>query len=257
MRILKFTLSGNSAFFKKPDVNAIAYFTYGNIHKMVLCGICGAILGYGGYNQMSLYNQSKKKNPLVYPEFYEKLKNLKIAIIPNNSRGFFSKKIQYFNNSVGYASKEEGGNLIVKEQWLENPSWEIYIQINNSVEEELENYIVNRRSIYTPYLGKNDHLANIDNIYVYSDDEITIVKNPKYIDSLFKERDFEFSVFDDDDDEEEVYVEAFKYQEELPVELEKETNRYLMDKFVFTNISLHKISEIEVYKLDNKQIVFY
>lgn len=28
---------------------------------------------------------------------------------------------------MGYASKEQGGNLIVKEQWLEKPKWEISI----------------------------------------------------------------------------------------------------------------------------------
>jgi len=54
MKILKFTLSGKSAFFKKPDVNSNLYFTYGNVHKIALTGIFGAILGYGGYNSMNI-----------------------------------------------------------------------------------------------------------------------------------------------------------------------------------------------------------
>ena len=51
MEVLKFTLKGKTAFFKMPEVNTYYYFTYGNIHKVVLLGIFGAILGYGGYSQ--------------------------------------------------------------------------------------------------------------------------------------------------------------------------------------------------------------
>ena len=90
MKILKFRLYGRNAFFKKPDVNAILYYTYGNIHKVALLGMFGAILGYGGYNHMNFYNQ-KNKNKMEYPEFYNKLKDLKISIVPNNN-GFFEKK---------------------------------------------------------------------------------------------------------------------------------------------------------------------
>ena len=52
MEILKFKLSGKNAFFKKPEVNTYCYFTYGNIHRVALLGILGAILGYKGYSQM-------------------------------------------------------------------------------------------------------------------------------------------------------------------------------------------------------------
>ena len=51
MKVLCFTLSGRTAFFKKPEVNSYVYFTYGNIHKIALLGIFGAILGYGGHTQ--------------------------------------------------------------------------------------------------------------------------------------------------------------------------------------------------------------
>ena len=39
MKALKFTLSGNTAFFKVSSVNSNCYFTYGNIHKPALLGI--------------------------------------------------------------------------------------------------------------------------------------------------------------------------------------------------------------------------
>lgn len=49
MRALKFTLSGKNAFFKKPEVNAYFYFTYGQIHRVALLGILGAIVGNKDY----------------------------------------------------------------------------------------------------------------------------------------------------------------------------------------------------------------
>ena len=61
MEILKFKLSGKSAFFKKPEVNTYYYFTYGNIHRVALLGILGAILGYKGYSQMQDILSNKKK----------------------------------------------------------------------------------------------------------------------------------------------------------------------------------------------------
>ena len=122
MNSLKFTIEGKTAFFKIPEVNAVQYFTYGNIHKPALLGILGAIMGYGGYTQ-----QNEKD---IFPEYYDKLKDLKVSILPFAGDGYFRKKTQNFNNSVGYASKEEGGNLIVSEQWLEEPKWTVYIELN-------------------------------------------------------------------------------------------------------------------------------
>ena len=50
MEAVRFTLSGRTAFFKKPEVNAYYYFTYSQIHKIALMGMFGAILGYDGRN---------------------------------------------------------------------------------------------------------------------------------------------------------------------------------------------------------------
>ena len=115
MKALCFTLKGKTAFFKKPEVNSYVYFTYGNIHKIALLGVFGAILGYGGYTKQYNKEGRTKKVQESLPEFYENLNGLKVAVCPNAERGFIPKKIQTFNNSVGYASKETGGNLIVKE----------------------------------------------------------------------------------------------------------------------------------------------
>ena len=149
MMALKFTLSGETAFFKKPDVNTYLYFTYGNIHKIAILGIIGAAIGLNGYNF---------QRKLPFPQFYSELISLNISIVPRNERGYIAKKIQVFNNSVGYASREVGGNLIVKEQWLEKPSWDIYILIDHNKNMEKIIYSFLESSFeYMPYLGKNDH----------------------------------------------------------------------------------------------------
>lgn len=264
MKILKFTLSGKTAFFKKPDVNTYLYFTYGNIHKVALLGIFGATLGYGGYNQMKKASETKKSSKkdiqdIAFPEFYKRLKDVKISIIPNNQKGFIPKKVQTFNNSVGYASKEQGGNLIVKEQWLENPSWDIYVLVDSEESEKIVEYLLNHKSIYEPYLGKNDHYADITNVEVIEDIKIIEVTEIRKIHSLFPKEAFEINLEEDEGEEEsdEVYEDIFKYEEKLPIALDKETNMYILEDFAYTNMSVSGKKDIIAYKLGKRNIVFY
>ena len=234
MEALKFVLKGKTAFFKNPEVNTYYYFTYGNIHKPALLGIFGAILGYQGY-------ESKFD---IFPEYYNKLKDLKIAIVPNKENGHFHRKIQYFNNSVGYASYEKGGNLIVKEQWLENPEWTIYVQIDNAESQKLAQMIIDRQCIYTPYLGKNDHLATIEDAQLVQLREID--KMGIHIDSLVMSSTV---IFDWQES-------LFKYEEYLPISLKNSTNHHQLEKMILTDAPLLEKS-VCVYSEGNKNVVFY
>ncbi|KAJ49989.1 CRISPR-associated protein Cas5h [Clostridium tetanomorphum] len=261
MEVIKFTLEGRFGFFKKPDVNTYLYFTYGNIHKVALLGIFGAILGYKGYNQMSFDKKYKKdfkglleSNERCYPEFYEKLNHLKIGIIPKEVS--INKKVQVFNNSVGYASKEQGGNLIVKEQWLENPSWDIYIAIEDEESRKLAKALMDRSFVYIPYLGKNDHLADIKNVELISD--VKEANSLSTIDSLFIKDDFQIVENNDLDefDEVEEDISIFKYEEKLPASLDEITNKYELKSFIYTNASLMKTGNTVAYSVCGKNIVF-
>ena len=212
MKALKFTLSGNTAFFKVSSVNSNCYFTYGNIHKPALLGIFGAILGYSGYmNQTS-----------TYPEYYDKLKDLQISIIPN--RRNFKKKIQVFNNSVGYASKQEGGNLIVKEQWLEDPSWTVYVMISNEESEKLA-----------------DHIHDISYVEISENKEFGCMINSL---SPYDGINFDMSEA------------TFKYEEFLPIRLDSELNQHELQKFILTD-AIAEGGQMAVYKSEDKNIVFY
>ena len=255
MNVLKFTLSGATAFFKKPDVNTYVYFSYGNIHKMTILVIFGAIFGYGGYNKSSFkytYNSSKKeKRKYEEPEFYRRLKNIKISIAPNNKQAAFNKKIQVFNNSVGYASGEDGGNLIVKEQWLENPSWDIYVLLDCSESEKIAEYIVSGKCIFYPYFGKNDHPADISNIEMIKGAES--VKNVQKIDCLFTSENVSLDIdYEADEDE---FESGFKYEEYLPVGLDS-MGLYVLKKFAFTNMIVSGFYN-DVFKVKEKNITFY
>ncbi|MBO8464311.1 MAG: type I-B CRISPR-associated protein Cas5 [Firmicutes bacterium] len=240
MRIVKFTLKGEHAFFKKPDVNSYIYFTYNQIHKVALLGMFGAILGYQGY-------ESQKGKS--YPEFYEKLKDLKLAIIPKSKYGIFAKKIQVFNNSVGYASFEQGGNLIVKEQWIENPEWDIYFAVVDEASEQLADSILKRKCIYIPYLGKNDHPAEIWNPIdlegIEKKEEGITIHSLMPKDNVELESDFE---------EEEMEELLFRYEEELPIGLKENVNTYQLTKLIYTNQPI-KESIVPIYEVEGKNII--
>lgn len=251
MKTLHFTLSGKTAFFKKPEVNTYVYFTYGNIHKIALLGIFGAILGYEGHTQKFARVKNRKMEEESFPEFYEKLSHLNVSVIPEAENGFIRKKIQAFNNSVGYASGEQGGNLIVKEQWLEDPHWEIYLLLDCDEAEKLCKAVQDRKCVYIPYLGKNDHFADISQARVEEAEEWKAGKDR--IDSLFPKENGKLQVSDDFWAEEAM---TFKYEEKLPVKLDALTNNYILQSFVYTDSAVVWENQ-KVYRIDDKMIMFY
>ena len=241
MKAIKFTLSGNAAFFKKPEFNSYYYFTYGQIHRVVLLGMFGAMLGLGGYNK-------QKDCQSEYPEFYSKLNDIKVAIVPNGEKGHFVKKIQAFNNSTGFASFEAGGNLIVKEQWLENPSWDIYVLLDgNEWSEKIAQALEKKESIYTLYLGKNDHLANISDVekvnlskLVGNLEEVISLCHKKNVKIAKESRGpiikmkSEIKIF-------------WQYEEDLPNKLTLQTNHYELDRLLLTNAKVEIVTDNESF----------
>lgn len=243
-------LMGKTAFFKKPDVNAQVYFTYSQIHKVALLGILGALLGYGGYHEQHrdiLEHGETEEN--TYPEFYQKLKNLKVSIVPQGDRGYFSKKIQTFNNSVGYASDEVGKNLIVKEQWLEKPHWTIYVLDDGSEQfQGLKQALLQHQAIYLPYLGKNDHPATIKNARKVTLTKVDEVYN---LDSLFVGQDVQLGRGFHSKPH-------YYYKEQLPIALEPKLNAYVFMEFMFTNRKIEKVNvQGKTFCAEERYLFFY
>ena len=258
IEVLKFSLKGPDAIIRKPESNVV-YFTYNNVHKIVLLGILGAIIGENGYN----YNQFKldlgvtdKKSKKLLPEFYTNLQDLKVAICPNSNMGVFSKKMQQFNNSVGYASKEEGNNLVVTEQYLENPSWDIYILYSKNVKyEKIKDYLINKKCEYIPYIGKNEHFANIDSVEVLN--AIECDNRVCSISSIFEESiskidnvSLEFEMYSSND----VY---FECKEVMPTKLNIDIGYTDFRTFVYTNKKVEIKNVNNMYTINDKNIYFF
>lgn len=249
IKILKFNLSGQFAFFKNPEVNSNYYFTFNNIHKIALLGILGSILGLKGYNQ-----QGENE----YPEFYDKLKNLNIAIVPK-SDVCPTKKIQVFNNSTMFHNKGSdsfGANLIVREEWIENPSYDIYLQIDddNEIERELLSRIMEYRYVYVPYLGKNDHFANISDVEVFSEEDINVVEDSEFkIDSFYLKGSYKEAIddwFDEGDN-------VLRYKEYLPFRLSSQTNHYEYEVVEYSTGDVEAVSDsVKTYNINNVNISF-
>ena len=256
MDILKFNVSGASAFFKKPDVNAYRYLTYGQLHKVALMGLVGAILGLKGY-----IHQGDNE----YPEFYDVLKNIKVAIVPKQKeyKAGFNKQMQIFNNSIGFCNKdkdENPTNLLVQEQWLLDVSWDIYIICDNEYIEKLKYMLENKQAKFLPYLGKNDHFANIKDIEYIPEVSSVNLNEVTKINSLFDgekaaiDKTLERKIHSRTDS---YWDKTFLYKEFLPYELDKNLC-YISKKFVYTDKPIKILDKnIDLYRVKNDILYFF
>jgi len=263
MRALRFELKGETAFFKKPDVNSYAYFTYSHIHKIALLGLLGAVLGLGGYLQQYdanfplAANRKKSRELQVFPEFYAVLQQARISIVPHGDRGYFAKKIQIFNNTVGYASQEEGNVLNVREQWLEKPHWTIYIAedgLEAAVFDRLSDALLRSQCVYMPYLGKNDHPAAI------SEPALVTLAAPQavsFIDSLHPGDTMRCKLRGKSKPGQDKYF----FKEYMPVALNAENNGYVFQPLALTNheVDLASIQEADAGRLysDGERVLYF
>ena len=191
-----------------------------------------------------------------FPEYYEKLQNLKISIKPLSTNGYFNKKIQVFNNSVGYASQEQGGNLIVREQWLENPKWKIMILEDDSMERnlfsKLKDYLLNSKTEFIPYLGKNDHPAKIEKVEILNIQQVDVERFAGRIVSLFIKDNFILNLSPPRDQQ------GFIHFEFLPIELREVFHIYKVNSFAYTNYMLNLIEmSATIYSYKNQNYFFF
>ncbi|MGB4144793.1 MAG: type I-B CRISPR-associated protein Cas5, partial [Bacteroidales bacterium] len=132
LKLVSINIKSDFGFFKKPDTNNPIYLTFNMLHKPSLLGILGAIVGAKGFRK---YGEM--------PEYYQKLKDLKVSIAPLNENGKtyhengnFAKTVIKYNNTTGLASEEKSGNLMITEQTLVAPAFKCWILLNLECEIE-------------------------------------------------------------------------------------------------------------------------
>lgn len=258
-RLISIDLKSDFGFLKKPDSNEPVSLTFNMLHKPALLGIFGAILGISGYKT---YLDLKQKKRGYLPEFYKKLKDLKVGIQPLRdgvpTTNAFDKTIIQYNNGVGYASKEQGGNLIITEQTLVNPSFRIFLLLNDhELESQLYESLKNSQAEYLPYLGKNDFSLWWTNFKEYEFEEFDYRKSFK-IDSIFikneqvlkDNKSISFSDLLGSSDR------TFMLFEQLPIGYNENLFQYDYESFSYTNVKFNpdfKLSNL--YQLDGEQII--
>lgn len=251
-KLISFDLKAEFGFLKKPDINDGVCLTFNMIHKPALLGLLGAIAGMGGY----------KKNG-EFPEYYKRLRHLKVGIMPLNSdKGNFTKEIVSYNNGTGFASNEAGGNLIVTEQILIEPGYRCFLLLNieNKDEKLLFDSIFSYQAEFIPYLGKNDFSAWWTEAKEYNQVEAFDFSQNYKINSIFTKTE---AVSD--------FVAksmgrgaglgepTFLYFERLPIAFDEELFQYTYGDFVYSNSSFIKDMDMSstgsFYKIEADTII--
>jgi CRISPR-associated protein Cas5h len=241
-QIVSFTIKAEFGMFKKPDINDKIFVSYNMIHKPYLLGILGAIMGYGGHSQ----NQDKSK----MSEYYEKLKDIRVAIAPSDKNGgIFKKEFIIFNNTTN------GSIANITEQTLVNPAYRIYLEVDSKKDKELIERLKNNEAIYPPYMGKNEFSLWWDDFKVHDKfEEIeskerfevkTIIKKSENFvlkNSGYKERTTNY----------------FYLFERLPIGFDEQLKQYVYHEFLYTNAIFKNSSNLDsLYECDEGVICLF
>lgn len=227
-KLISFTIKADFGMFKKPDINDKIFITYNIIPKTYVFGILGAIMGCEGYAQ----NRDKTK----MPEFYEKLKDTRVAIAPSDKNGgILKKEFILFNNTCNGETKN------ITEQTLVNPAYDIYIELDetNAEHTELIDRLKNQKAEFLPYMGKNEFSLWWDDFHHHTVFEkvehkeqfqvmTILLKNENFVlkNSAYKERTTNY----------------FYLFERLPIDWSDNPRQYKYQEFLYTN-AIFKSSE--------------
>ncbi len=247
MKLISFDIKSDFGFLKKPDINEGEIFiTYNMLHKPALLGVLGAIVGLRGYVKYG-----------VLPEYYEQLINIRVGIMPlNDENGRYQKTNIKYNNSIGFGNLDKtnkfGETINITEQTLIKPAFRCYLELDDTIEiqNKLIHNILNRKSEYLPYLGKNEHSIWWENPFEieykeyvnnYSFNIITIFTKTISIKEQIEEEEFDIFSMNDSDS-------IFMYFERLPIgfiKLGTYIYQYDLRSFVYTNRKLKGEAKID------------
>ncbi len=245
-KLVSIDLTSDFGFFRKPDANNTINLSYNMVHKPALLGILGAIIGLEGYKEKGMF-----------PEYYQKLKNLPIGIQPlNHEKGNFQKTVIKYSNTIGYANN--GSNYLTEEATLIKPCYRIYLLVDLEILEHRTLYecLKTGEAMFVPYFGKNEfHVWWYKEDFIDYDFEIKKINTKSYrVDTIFMKKEI---VKDQKEDVFDLFnfqnIESpFIYFERLPVRFNEELIQYEYGEFVYTTFNLKKTYILEnIYMLKN------
>jgi len=241
-KLISFIIKAEFGMFKKPDINDKIFVSYNMIHKPYLLGILGAIMGYNGHNQ----NNDKSK----MPEYYEKLKDIRVAIAPSSDNGgIFKKEFIIFNNTTN------GKIANITEQTLINPAYKIYLELDDIKDKELIDSLKNNKAVYPPYMGKNEFSLWWDNFKIHDKFNEIESKEKFEVKSIIKKT--ENFVLKNSGYKERT-TNYFYLFERLPIGFDKQLKQYQYHDFLYTNAVFKNSKNLEnIYECDEGVICLF
>ncbi len=243
-KLISFTIQSEFGMFKKPDINDKIFVSYNIIHKPYLLGILGAIMGYDGHNQ----NRDKSK----MPEYYERFKDIRVAIAPSSENGgIFKKEFIIFNNTTN------GSISNITEQTLVNPAYKIYIELDDENEEHIKliDSIKNNRAVYPPYMGKNEFSLWWDNFHQHAKFEKIEIKEKFEVKTIIK-KDENFVL--KNSGYKERTTNYFYLFERLPIGFDEVLKQYTYHDFLYTNAIFKNTQSLtNLYECDEGVICLF
>jgi len=243
-KLISFTIKAEFGMFKKPDINDKIFVSYNMISKPYLLGILGAIMGYNGYNQ----NNDKSK----MPEYYEKLKDIRVAIAPSSDNGgIFKKEFIIFNNTTN------GKIANITEQTLINPAYRIYLELDCSKYNHKKLYLKlkNNKAKFLPYMGKNEFSLWWDNFKIHDKFNEIESKEKFEVKSIIKKT--ENFVLKNSGYKERT-TNYFYLFERLPIGFDEQLKQYQYHDFLYTNTVFKNNKSLEnIYECDEGVICLF
>jgi len=254
---------GELALFKKNDANDVVNTSYNFIHKPVILGMFGAICGYSGYAKSERYKKGKIEYR-TFPEYYQKLKHLKIAIAPFYKKPL-KKVITGFNDASGMGSN--AGTWQVEDQILVGEpiiKYRVYVLLPDDIDESLtllRRKVKKGETEYLLYYGKNEFFAHYENYQEYQaetmkESEIAVISSLIKKSEGYKICKPVVASFDNFDPFSSAMTEDYMIFENLPYDLDV-NGYYLKDLFVLSSKPMQIEDTTGFYILKSNEEVKY
>jgi CRISPR-associated protein Cas5h len=264
-KLISIDFKSDFGFFRKPDANNTINLSYNILHKPALLGILGSIVGLEGYSQAKETENTQvipkgEKRKSIFPEYYEKFKDLPIGIEPlNHEKGNFQKTVIKYSNTVGYANN--GSTYLTEEATLIKPSYRVYLLLELGIEDQKKLYhcLKEGKTEYIPYFGKNEFPVWWDNdkVVEYEFEKVENINNSYKIVTIFEKKGIV------SEQKEQVFdlfnfhktISPYIYFERLPKGFNEELLQYELGEFVLTtfNLKAEYVPE-NMYLLKSEQV---